>query len=87
MDSKHIKPKAKPEAVKTIKDTFTFPEVDHDMIAELIKDAMALGVGMNKSEIIRAGLHALSKLSDGEKFSTLQSVEPTPRGRRRKVQE
>lgn len=83
MDSNHIKPKANPEAVKTIKDTFTFPEVDHDMIAELIKDAMALGVGMNKSEIIRAGLHALSKLPDSEKTVVMNAIEKIPRGRKK----
>lgn len=83
MDSKHIKPKAKPEAVKTIKDTFTFPEVDHDMIADLIKDAMALGVGMNKSEIIRAGLHALAKLPDSEKAVVMNAIEKSPRGRKK----
>ena len=69
--------------VKTIKDTFTFPEKDHDMIADLIKEAMALGIGMNKSEIIRAGLYALTNLPDSGKLEVMQGIENTPRGRKK----
>jgi hypothetical protein len=63
------KPKAKPiKRVKSIREIFSYPAADAERLQQLIKRAGRIGVGANKSEVIRAGMMVLEKLSD-EKFS------------------
>lgn len=54
---------AKAKKEKVIRDSFTMPKQEFEKIAELKKQCLKLGVNIKKSEILRAGLHALGKLT------------------------
>jgi hypothetical protein len=71
----------KPKVVKTVKDTFSFPVADHAMIGDLMALLLKNGVKANKSEIIRAGLHALNGLSQEELMDSLEGIDRIPVGR------
>ncbi|MBD3821455.1 MAG: hypothetical protein IE914_04250 [Thiotrichales bacterium] len=76
-----VKPQPQKKAVTTVKDAFTFPKADHDLIQQLISGLMVSGVSANKSEIVRAGLHALLTLSVEERVEIVNRIEKLPRGR------
>ena len=55
---------AKEKKVKVVRDSFTLPKTELLQITEMKKRAMALGVEVKKSELIRAGLQALAGMAD-----------------------
>lgn len=66
---------------KVIRDSFTMPSQDYEKIAQLKARCLKLGVSTTKSEVLRAGLHALENMS-GETLRTIfQSVEKVKPGR------
>jgi hypothetical protein len=70
------------EKESVIRDSFTMPTADYALL-ELIKArCLQVGKGVNKSEIVRAGLQALSKLSTDELVSAFDGVVKVPVGRR-----
>ncbi len=71
----------KSKVVKTVKDTFSFPVSDHALIGDLMALLLKNGVKANKSEIIRAGLHALNGLSQEELMDSLKGIDRIPVGR------
>jgi hypothetical protein len=84
------KPKspAPPAAVKddsrVIRDSFTMPEADYRLIDPLKKRCMRAGVGVNKSELLRVGLQALTKMSDRELAQLVEDLPRVKPGRRPK---
>ncbi|NNM83520.1 MAG: hypothetical protein HKL98_13095 [Burkholderiales bacterium] len=70
---------AKPAKVK--RDSFTFPESDYEKISELKKTCLAMGINAKKSEILRAGLHALAALDQEGLKSMVSRVEKIKTGR------
>ncbi len=54
----------KEKKVKVVRDSFTLPKTELLQITEMKKRAMALGVAVKKSELIRAGLQALFGMTD-----------------------
>jgi hypothetical protein len=78
------KPAAKPakeKKVKVVRDSFTLPKTELLQIADMKKRARALGVEVKKSELIRAGLQALSTLSDAPFKKALGNVPTIKTGR------
>lgn len=53
-------------AGKVIRDSFTIPSGEYELISKIRKRCMKAGVGANKSEILRAGLAALAAMDDKE---------------------
>jgi hypothetical protein len=53
-------------AGKVIRDSFTIPGDEYELISQIKKRCMKFGVSANKSEILRAGLAALKAMPDGE---------------------
>lgn len=51
---------------KVIRDSFTIPAGEYELISSIKKRCMKAGVSANKSEILRAGIAALSEMSDRE---------------------
>src|SRR5947209_15354710 len=49
---------------KVIRDAFTMPMADYELIEPLKERCMRAGIGINKSELLRAGLQALTRMSD-----------------------
>lgn len=77
------KRKKKVAAPKVVRDTFSMPEDDHRLIQEirhsLVKEHDLV---LNKSEILRAGLHALKKMPSKDRLAAAQSIEIIKPGRR-----
>ena len=66
---------------KVIRDSFTMPEEDYNLIAEIRSRCLKAGVTVSKSEAIRAGLNALSELSDKELLSVIERLAKVKTGR------
>ena len=91
-EAKDVKPKAKAPSdtptkpakekkVKVVRDSFTLPKTELLQIAAMKKRALALGVDVKKSELIRAGLQALSGMSDAPFKKALASIPTIKTGR------
>ncbi|MFA5920746.1 MAG: hypothetical protein WC856_05590 [Methylococcaceae bacterium] len=73
--------KSKNVKAKVIRDSFSFPEQDYLKISELKKTCLAAGIHVKKSEILRAGLHLLTKLNLAELKEAVDQVEKVQTGR------
>ena len=71
--------------VKVVRDSFTMPQVDYGLIAEIKQKALKSGLHVKKSELLRAGLQALSKLSTAQLKQAVNSLEKIKTGRPKKV--
>lgn len=72
---------AKEKKVKVVRDSFTIPKTELLQVGEMKKRALTLGVGVKKSELIRAGLSALSSMNDAAFKKALASVPTIKTGR------
>ncbi len=72
------------EKVKVIRDSFTMPENDYAKIAELKKTCLDTGLHVKKSELLRAGLLALSKLRTAQLKRIITQLEQVKTGRPKK---
>ena len=79
--AKASKKKDKPEKVKVVRDSFTIPKTEYAQIAEMKQRAMALGLEVKKSELIRAGLALLKSTSDAAFRKALGNVPTLKTGR------
>ena len=67
--------------VKVIRDSVTMPLEDYERIGALKQKCLALGVAIKKSELLRAGLITLQRLSDEDLKRVLASVDKIKTGR------
>ena len=68
-----------PAPAKVLRDGFTMPADDYALIAQLQATGVQAGVVVSKSEVLRAGLHALKSLSAADLrqvFAALEKVKP-----------
>ncbi|HMC13482.1 MAG TPA: hypothetical protein VKG67_03970 [Gallionellaceae bacterium] len=89
-DGKKIKKDKKATAkvenkLKIVRDSFTMTQNDYAKIAELKQACLKAGVHVKKSELIRAGLHALSKLGDSQLKRAITQLEQIKTGRPKKA--
>jgi hypothetical protein len=75
---------AKLPKVKLVRDSFTMPEADYAAIAILKKRAIAFQRPARKSELLRAGLHALVALDDSALKIALDGLLAVKTGRPKK---
>ena len=73
--------KGKHHKTKVVRDSFSFPEDDYRKISELKKTCLTAGVHVKKSEVLRAGLHALTQLGIDELIQAVEKVEKVQTGR------
>ena len=66
---------------KVIRDSFTMPVADHELIGVLKKRCIGLGIAIKKSELLRAGLAALDRLPDESLAQVAAAVESVKTGR------
>ena len=71
--------------LKVVRDSFTMPQVDYDKIAELKQICRKAGLQVKKSELLRAGLLALSKLSLLQLERAIVQLTPIKTGRPKKA--
>jgi len=69
------------DSLKVVRDTYTMPLDDHKIIASLKNECMRLGIEMNKSEIVRAGLHTLTNMSPSDLMKAAFTVQKIKTGR------
>jgi hypothetical protein len=72
---------AKSERVKLVRDSFTMPKPDFDLIEALKQRAIKQGREVKKSELLRAGLHALAALGDPAFVAAVAAVPRLKTGR------
>lgn len=72
---------AKPKKVKLVRDSFSFPEHEHELLSALKKRAKNLGKEFKKSEILRAGVAHLVAMADAALVAALDKVERVKTGR------
>ncbi len=71
--------------VKVVRDSFTMPQADYDIIADIKQKALKSGLHVKKSELLRAGLQALSKLNTSQLKQAMNSLEKIKTGRPKKL--
>ena len=74
-------PSAPNGAGKVIRDSFTIPNNEYELISRIKKRCMKAGVGANKSEVLRAGLAALNEMSDRELAEVVGALTRVKTGR------
>lgn len=74
-------PSSEVKKERVIRDSFTLPSDDYELIAALKKRYLQLAVNVTKSEVIRAGLHALQQRSDNELLELIDSLAKVKTGR------
>lgn len=80
---KKLKKKADTK-VKVVRDSFTMPQSDYELIAELKQKALKAGLHVKKSELLRASLQAFAKLSTAQLKSAITGLEKIKTGRPKK---
>ena len=73
--------KTKRDKPKLVRDSFTMPKTDYALIDQLKQRGMALGRETKKSELLRAGLHALAAMPDRGLKEALGTLIPIKVGR------
>ena len=72
------------EAGKLVRDSFTMPPGDFSLVGVLKSRALQVQRPAKKSELLRAGLHALSGLSPQALAKALDALAPVKAGRPKK---
>lgn len=74
---------AKPMKLRTkpVRDSFTMPEADFALVATLKARALSAQRATKKSELLRAGLHALAALDTRALIAALEALDPVKIGR------
>ena len=72
-----------PEA-KVVRDGFTMPQVDYDLLKALKAQCLAAGVEVRKSELLRAGVQALAALTVANLIERVRAMTPVKAGRKKK---
>lgn len=73
-----------PKAVEkkpVIRDTFTIPDFDYELFAQLQDRLLSLGKSVNKSELVRAGLHALFAMKNQDLLNQVAGITKIKTGR------
>jgi len=74
----------KPRKPRLVRDSYTIPQNEHQRLDAMKARALAYGVGIKKSELLRAGLLALDALDDIGFRAAIERVEVIKTGRPRK---
>ncbi len=78
---KSLKAEKPAKADKVVRDSFTMPQSDFDIIDRIKLRAIEWKQPVKKSEVLRAGLQALEALSDAKVRTLLTGLAPIKKGR------
>lgn len=81
---KDKKDKKSASKAKVVRDSFTMPQNDYDLIGELKQHCQKQDLHVKKSELLRAGLQALSRMSPAQLKHALSGLEKIKTGRPKK---
>ncbi len=79
-----IKKPKKETKVKVVRDSFTMPRNEYQKIADIKATCLKAGMQVKKSEVLRAGLQALSAFSLPQLKSALNKLDKIVTGRPKK---
>lgn len=79
--AKPLKADKPSKADKVVRDSFTMPQSDFDIIDRIKLRAIEWKQPVKKSEVLRAGLQALEALSDAKVRTLLTGLAPIKKGR------
>jgi hypothetical protein len=66
---------------RVIRDSFTLPSGDYELIAAIRQRCLNSAININKSEVIRVGLHALMEMPEEDLVSLVNNLEKVKTGR------
>ena len=69
------------DTTKLVRDTFSMPQTDYQLIAEILERIPAMAARSTKSEIVRAGLKVLHDMDDDHLSQVLTQVRRLKTGR------
>ncbi|MFS2116850.1 hypothetical protein [Herbaspirillum frisingense] len=75
---------AKPKKVKQVRDSFTMPENEYAVLAQVKKSCLKAGVEIKKSDLLRIGVSLIKNLKIAELKDILNSLTPLKVGRPKK---
>ena len=76
-----IEKPAKVKKAKMVRDSFTFPKPEFEVLADLKLRAAELSVAVKKTELIRAGIKALAAMGDAHFLAAIRAVPNLKTGR------
>ena len=79
-----IEKAAKPKKVKQVRDSFTMPENEYAVLAQVKKSCLKAGVEIKKSDLLRIGVSLIKNLKIAELKDILSSLTPLKVGRPKK---
>lgn len=82
--SKAEKKAAKPKKVKQVRDSFTMPEDEYAVLAQVKKSCLKAGVEIKKSDLLRIGVSLIKNLKIAELKDILSGLTPLKVGRPKK---
>jgi hypothetical protein len=77
---KPVKPAA-PKKPKLVRDSFTLPQADHDLIKQCKKIALAAGRETKKSEVLRAAIQSFAALNSAQQMAAYGKLQAIAVGR------
>jgi len=85
-DTKAVKPapapkSPKPKKPKLVRDSFTIPKEEYEVLAALKQRCLGLANPSKKSELLRAGIKALAAMSDKSLLAAVKAVPSIKTGR------
>jgi hypothetical protein len=69
------------KAEKVIRDSFTMPSSDYDLITTVRQRCLKQGISINKSEVLRAGLQALNTMPEKQLRDVVNKLSKVKPGR------
>ncbi|MBB5393432.1 MULTISPECIES: hypothetical protein [unclassified Herbaspirillum] len=82
--TKAEKKAAKPKKVKQVRDSFTMPENEYAVLAQVKKSCLKAGVEIKKSDLLRIGVSLIKNLKIADLKDILSSLTPLKVGRPKK---
>jgi len=70
---------------KVIRDSFTLPEDDYRLIAQLKGECLSMGIQVTKGELVRAGLKVLAAMRPEQLRKAVEAVERVKTGRPKEI--
>jgi hypothetical protein len=74
----------KPKKIKMVRDSFTVPKNELNVLGDLKLRALSMKVNVKKGELLRAGIKALAAMSDAAFLDSLKAVPTLKTGRPKK---
>jgi hypothetical protein len=83
---KPAKPAAKEKAkkAKLVRDSFTMPENEYQVLGDVKKSFLKIGISVKKSELLRAGVALIKAMEIGKLKTVIDGLPPIKAGRPKK---